>query len=738
MALIESVPFHFEIDWSERFIEEREHETTIQEMWDGSEQRRNLTEVPNRRFTYLVKALGREDDEFQRLQAAIYGGQALWWWAPYWPREKYVVDAVGVDAVSIPVLSTTTMALVVGQGVLLYRNPSYFEVVEVTSINAGFIGVTPTLMDWQAKDKVVPCFRALIAPESQIITHDVDLASAQVTFDLDIAGSSSLGAGPPDAPCNDVGGYTATGTVPRGRLVDNYDGWDTITTSWSDWRIDDRIVKGIITSDEIVPPTYIRLWIVGSGTAGQVTRLTKTLSGFVPGKTYTVYVSAAASAIGNSITTGVGLLPATINAFAGTADPDGNLDIGLEVTLLTSGFLLDYSVWWYFDFTLCTDDVPEEPILVAEVGEQHTYSRKLTRLSTAGGKFSIRPHRAYPVGTHSIHLDLMSVAEIDNFWKWYETVLGACGTFWVPTFQRDLVPLAPISSSDLTFQIQDRGYTDYEFPANRYAIAVVRENGAIVRRQINASVRNGDGTETLTLNQPLGFSFTQGNSNGISFLLYGRMSDDKARLEWWDHDLASVDFTMVELLAPLMEAVVAGDGLGVWGAYNGPIGGGNARFFARYDLSEYVEPNKEYLVRFLVKSLGGQSVDVIGVRVCNASACTSSVKPGSPWNYRDRTYESSSDGTLYADVGHFAMQIGAAAIVECAWIGIFDPNLFPALDDPTGIDDPAYPSPPPTPPGRFIAEVPLNAYALIRDEGMTSLGGCPPTSPHSAICGLLL
>lgn len=186
MALVEPVPFPFEIDWSDRFTEEREHETTIQPMWDNTEQRSNLSEVPNRRFSYTIKALEYRHDEYQRLHAMLRGGQHLQWWVPYWPRERYITGTVGVAAASVPVSTTTGMALEVGQGVLLYRNPTRYEVVEVTAINPTSIAVAATTLDWRARDKVIPCFRGYLAPELDLTTLDVDLGSVRVTFDLDI------------------------------------------------------------------------------------------------------------------------------------------------------------------------------------------------------------------------------------------------------------------------------------------------------------------------------------------------------------------------------------------------------------------------------------------------------------------------------------------------------------------------------------------------------------------------
>ena len=367
-----------------------------------------------------------------------------------------------------------------------------------------------------------------------------------------------------------------------------------------------------------------------------------------------------------------------------------------------------------------------------------SYVRKLTQLSTAAGKFSVRANATAPAATRPLTLELTSVEEIDEFWAWYEQVIGAYQGFWVPTFQRDLVPLGPIGPADLTFNIQDRAYTDLELPANRYAIMFMLPNGSMIQRQINAAVRNLDGTETLTLNSALGVTFTQTRNSGICFLLYGRLTEDKVAMEWWSHQQATVQVQMKELPAPLIESTGLDAGVGVWGAYHGPIGGGGAFFFVRYDLSPYVAPNTEYIVRFLVQSLGGQTVDVIGLRVQSEESSGVSMKPGSPWSYQDRGHTTGASGTMWADIGHFAMQIGAAAIVEIAWLAIYDPNDFPSLDDPVGSEVPGYPVPPAIP-GNFVALIPLGTYVLHQDEGQTSLDdNCPPTSPDSMVCELLL
>ena len=178
----------------------------------------------------------------------------------------------------------------------------------------------------------------------------------------------------------------------------------------------------------------------------------------------------------------------------------------------------------------------------------HGYARKLTQLSTAAGKFSVRTNAVGPIGSHPVHLDLTSLEEIDDFWDWYDTILGACEPFWLPTYQRDFVPLATIGDADTTFNIQDRQYADFEFvDPCRQSLAFVFGDGTILKRQIVTAESNGDGTEAISINAALGQEFVQRRNNGICYLLYGRLSEDAIQMEWWTHTIASVDFTFVEL-----------------------------------------------------------------------------------------------------------------------------------------------------------------------------------------------
>jgi hypothetical protein len=173
----------------------------------------------------------------------------------------------------------------------------------------------------------------------------------------------------------------------------------------------------------------------------------------------------------------------------------------------------------------------------------------------------------------------------------------------------------------------------------------------------------------------------------------------------------------------------------VWGAYDGGLAG-LGEFFVRRDLSEFttIDPSHSYTVRLLSRQEGGGGVDVIGVRlwngtIANDSGLTSSLA------YHDVTLVSGAAGELFVDIGHFAMHVGAAAIVSTVWAAIYDAEAPAAPGDPTGLGGIGVGAS--AAPGAFLAEIPINLTtgAIVINGDASLAASCPPVSPESAWCG---
>lgn len=178
-------------------------------------------------------------------------------------------------------------------------------------------------------------------------------------------------------------------------------------------------------------------------------------------------------------------------------------------------------------------------------------NRAVMPISSPAGLFTVAPNADFPRPTHVLDLILSSPEEAQLLTDWYRAHLGALVPFWVPSYQQDLVPVETIAADDVSFLIKHCWYTELLYPsANRQAIIFLQPDGTFLKRDIISSADNEDGTETLTINEALGISFTQNNANGICFLWYARLLDDRLRIQWDDAFGAVSQVQILELLEP--------------------------------------------------------------------------------------------------------------------------------------------------------------------------------------------
>jgi hypothetical protein len=174
-------------------------------------------------------------------------------------------------------------------------------------------------------------------------------------------------------------------------------------------------------------------------------------------------------------------------------------------------------------------------------------SRRIVSHASPAGVFNVTAPDSEAQPTHPLECLFEDDAEVYACLEWFQRRQGALTPFWVPSYKQDLTPIGTIGASDTDFDIVAQRYTDALFPLQRRrVIAFVREDGSFVTRTITDAVDNGDDTETLTINESLGQSFTQNNANGICFMWYGRLADDRFQIEWDTGGTASAIFSMIE------------------------------------------------------------------------------------------------------------------------------------------------------------------------------------------------
>lgn len=129
-----------------------------------------------------------------------------------------------------------------------------------------------------------------------------------------------------------------------------------------------------------------------------------------------------------------------------------------------------------------------------------------------------------------------------NAWRSMVYALnGKRNSLWVPTWLDDLVLASSMGSGATAMVVAWSGYAARIAQAtNRRDLRVELVNGTVLYRRIMASVDNGNGTETLTLNAALGVAVTPAQVAQVSFMALCRSDSDQYEIGWWRGDQADV------------------------------------------------------------------------------------------------------------------------------------------------------------------------------------------------------
>lgn len=164
-----------------------------------------------------------------------------------------------------------------------------------------------------------------------------------------------------------------------------------------------------------------------------------------------------------------------------------------------------------------------------------------------GKRFSESPWAAPPV-TFPFSWFCQSRAEVAAFLSFVDARRGRLIPVWIPSREMALTPTVSPAFLD-TLRINEMGYTDFAFPGGggRRHVWVWSPYSHTTKRyrKVTAAVKNGDGTETLTLDTALDVNATTTWLYG--FLRLCRLDEDVPVVEWHSPRLAEVTLMLREL-----------------------------------------------------------------------------------------------------------------------------------------------------------------------------------------------
>ena len=557
--------FSPEINWLNPLVEEYEYETTIFITHDGSEQRQSLMDTAHRRLTYNITALDAR--EAARLEGLIRKVQGEPCYVPYWRGARYVTNIVG----NVIFADTLFAGFEIDNWAILIRDAHTVGVAKITDVQANTVTLATTIPGtWPFnRTKIVPAFLGQLAPESDVDYAAKFAKTAQVVFDLHpIKNRISADCNwkytetyPPyipdrtpvsyaiDPTGGPSGGPALMMTIPAG----SYHGGSVFMPA-AFIRIIGLEVGAIYNLEAKIKTDWnVASDGINDGTPGAELSIADPSTG-------TTLVTVTSGAFNTwQIRTSAVLTDAQGQVFPIFGVTEGSTGVTDRHAWLAEVVVRDNANNVIWTCLPAIDNTPlPQTLIFSPLSCLHrpgTSLQKITRavdqLSSPAGVFSVRPRAIDPLTSHSLDLVFLSPDEWYAFRDFHDLMFGAFGAFWVPSYQQDLTPIGTIGAADVNIIIQDVGYTVNDFPSlNRRQIAFVQPNGSFVKRSITNAVNNGNGTETITINASLGFSFQQNNANGICFLWYGRFVDDISHMEWVNSDHGTLSIVMVELRDP--------------------------------------------------------------------------------------------------------------------------------------------------------------------------------------------
>lgn len=194
----------------------------------------------------------------------------------------------------------------------------------------------------------------------------------------------------------------------------------------------------------------------------------------------------------------------------------------------------------YAGFEVLTEEPSRQP-------RDDAFNREQNWMDTQTGDIGIDAKEKAPKPVRPFLWIAYSRAEVAALLAFMDARVGRLVPFWCPTWDADLLPTADIGASDSSITIESMGYTPHMFPQRaRRHLAITARDGTWRYRKVLSAVDNGNGTETIGLDAPLGVSIPK-SAALVCFMPLYRMNGDDYELFWHTAATAECKLQMVEI-----------------------------------------------------------------------------------------------------------------------------------------------------------------------------------------------
>lgn len=170
--------------------------------------------------------------------------------------------------------------------------------------------------------------------------------------------------------------------------------------------------------------------------------------------------------------------------------------------------------------------------------------RKLNILDALSGPRRVVDEAQMPVARQRMRWTFFGRASIDAWRKRLHALRGKHGATWVPTWTRDVVPVATIGDNALAIDVEAMGYTRYlKRDPGRRDLRIQLRSGQVFYRRITGFSELSPTTERLNIDAALGVTVTADQVELVSFMMLARNEGDAVELAWWTGETADSQAT---------------------------------------------------------------------------------------------------------------------------------------------------------------------------------------------------
>lgn len=165
--------------------------------------------------------------------------------------------------------------------------------------------------------------------------------------------------------------------------------------------------------------------------------------------------------------------------------------------------------------------------------------RKLSELDNMVGVRVSEDEAGMPLPTQRMRWTWATRAETDAFRKLAYALRGRHYAAWVPTWEDDLLPVAPIDLAATSIDIQFMAYTQQiAAGVGRRDIRIELTDGTVFHRRISGAQQVSASIERVVIDSPLGRTVATTDVVRVSFMTLMRLDSDAVELQHWSGEVS--------------------------------------------------------------------------------------------------------------------------------------------------------------------------------------------------------